>query len=89
MIREAEGDGTPYRRVLDMLAGWAAYVDSCIEGANTHEEKAAYEAESEALHAFYLDLAARSGAYSELDRQAYCFLQEKVIRLIVLGAGRT
>jgi hypothetical protein len=85
MIREADGDGTPYRRVLDLLAGWAMYIDGCAEGYP--EERAMYEAEAEAIRALYQDLGSRSGSYADLDRQAYAFLGKPITDLVVLGAA--
>ncbi|MBA2683251.1 MAG: hypothetical protein H0U66_01995 [Gemmatimonadaceae bacterium] len=85
MIREADGDGTPYRRTLDMLAGWAMYVDEC---AKSHpDERVMYEAESAAIRDLYQSLGSRSGPYTELDRQAYACLGKQVTDLIMLGAG--
>ncbi len=86
MIHEADGDGTPYRRTLDMLAGWAMYVDECAK--NYPDERAMYEAESAAIHDLYQNLGSRSGPYSELDRQAYAFLGGEVTDLIMLGAAQ-
>jgi hypothetical protein len=87
MIREAEGDGSSCRRLLDLLAGWMMYVDGCIDAATDAAEKAVYEREAEMIHALYQDLGSRSGDCAELDRQAYEFLQDKITNLIILGAG--
>jgi hypothetical protein len=84
VIRKATGDGTVYRRVMDLLAGWATYVDSCAEGYP--DERDVYEAEAARIRDLYQDLGSRSGPYRELDRVAYEMLQGSISKLAVLGA---
>jgi hypothetical protein len=87
MIREATGDGTAYRRILDMLAGWAMYVDGCAE--SYPDEKAMYEAEGDQIRALYQELGSKSGPYAELDRVAYEMLQGTITSFAVLGVAES
>ena len=43
-----------HRRLLDLLAGWAAFVDKCAEhGDSFHVTKEEYERESELIYNLY------------------------------------
>lgn len=86
MIRTATGEGTTYRRVCDLLAGWAAYVAEEAKNATSVDERRMYLAENTAISRIYNDLACLSGTYDDLDRDALHRLEELVRDLVLHGA---
>lgn len=86
MIREQNGTGTAYRRVLDLLAGWFQYADASAEAAKSDEERAVYTAEADAVQEVYQRLGRLGGPYDKLDRLAEETLKSTVMTLVLFGA---
>lgn len=51
---------TTHRRLMDLLAGWAAYVERCAESEEPHPgvTRAEYEREAEIIHDLYQEIGA-------------------------------
>ena len=87
-----EGDGHAHRRLLDMLAGWAEYVEQCAQHPEASPEGPApevYERESAWLHDAYQRAGAWEANGAELDRRAYAFVQGELVRFVTLGIEGT
>jgi hypothetical protein len=76
------------RRVLDMLAGWTAYLDTSVSEAGdphrTDAEQAALYAELETVANLYQEFAANELLYED---EAYInvFITDKILPFILKG----